>query len=453
MRVAIIGGGAAGLATAWLLQQDHEVHVFEADPEPGGHARTAMVEHQGAVVQVETGFRYFFEATYPKLMALMALLGLELSERESRISLTRAGMPHVLSLPPTTPSQLLQLCRRPSDLRHLALLRRFMTTGDDVVERADWSLSLREYLAARGFPERFGRELLYPMVAASWGAPLSIMPDFPAYSVLKVMRLTDGRGKFLELEGGISTYIRALVDRLGAARLHLGRPIRSVARDGDALAVTAADGERLRFDKVVLATPAIVAQALLADDPALADWRARRRPFDHFEADICIHGDPSWMPRRRADWADLNHFHEPDRAWMTEWLGLEAGVEVFRTWLPKGAPVPDRLWHRCHFQHLVVTKDNLRLQQDIAAAQGQDGLFAVGMYAVDVDNHESAVGSAMPVAEALAPGSATLAAWRQAVAERRAPPRTSRPGPRSAASVQRPTGPPSAMTERTDTFL
>ena len=31
MRIGIIGGGAAGLATAWLLERDHEVTLFEKD--------------------------------------------------------------------------------------------------------------------------------------------------------------------------------------------------------------------------------------------------------------------------------------------------------------------------------------------------------------------------------------------------------------------------------------
>jgi uncharacterized protein len=41
MKVAIVGGGASGMVTAYLLdQQGHEVTVFERQASLGGHIRT-----------------------------------------------------------------------------------------------------------------------------------------------------------------------------------------------------------------------------------------------------------------------------------------------------------------------------------------------------------------------------------------------------------------------------
>lgn len=42
MKVAIVGSGVSGLAATWLLNEysDHEVHLYEADSRPGGHANT-----------------------------------------------------------------------------------------------------------------------------------------------------------------------------------------------------------------------------------------------------------------------------------------------------------------------------------------------------------------------------------------------------------------------------
>ena len=56
MRIAVIGSGIAGLASAWLLSQAHEVVLFEANDYLGGHTHTHAVELAGAQYRVDTGF-------------------------------------------------------------------------------------------------------------------------------------------------------------------------------------------------------------------------------------------------------------------------------------------------------------------------------------------------------------------------------------------------------------
>lgn len=39
-RIAVIGGGVAGMVTAWLLESAHDVVLFERNDRLGGHAHT-----------------------------------------------------------------------------------------------------------------------------------------------------------------------------------------------------------------------------------------------------------------------------------------------------------------------------------------------------------------------------------------------------------------------------
>lgn len=40
MRIAVVGSGISGLASAWLLSQAHDVVLFEANDYLGGHTHT-----------------------------------------------------------------------------------------------------------------------------------------------------------------------------------------------------------------------------------------------------------------------------------------------------------------------------------------------------------------------------------------------------------------------------
>ncbi len=94
MRIGIIGSGIAGMTATHLLQERHEVHVFEADDRPGGHANTVTVDLPGGPVAADTGFLVYNERTYPLFTRLLADLGVATHPSEMSFSLTdlRCGL-------------------------------------------------------------------------------------------------------------------------------------------------------------------------------------------------------------------------------------------------------------------------------------------------------------------------------------------------------------------------
>ena len=73
MRIAVIGSGIAGLASAWWLDGQHDVTLFEANDYLGGHTHTITIpDGPDAGTPVDTGFIVFNEATYPHFIRFLA---------------------------------------------------------------------------------------------------------------------------------------------------------------------------------------------------------------------------------------------------------------------------------------------------------------------------------------------------------------------------------------------
>jgi len=77
MRIAIIGGGVSGLVCAHMLHSEHELVVFEACSQIGGHANTVTVATESGVYDIDTGFIVFNERNYPNFERLLNELEVE----------------------------------------------------------------------------------------------------------------------------------------------------------------------------------------------------------------------------------------------------------------------------------------------------------------------------------------------------------------------------------------
>lgn len=78
-------GGAAGIVAAHLLQDSHEVTIFEKENYLGGHTHTvSLPDGPDGGTPVDTGFIVFNEATYP--LFIKFLEELEVPSREAQMS-------------------------------------------------------------------------------------------------------------------------------------------------------------------------------------------------------------------------------------------------------------------------------------------------------------------------------------------------------------------------------
>src|SRR5579872_3838016 len=64
-RLAIIGGGAGGIAAAYFLAGSFDVELFEARDQIGGHCDSHVIDYQGQPITVDLGAQFFHPDTHP----------------------------------------------------------------------------------------------------------------------------------------------------------------------------------------------------------------------------------------------------------------------------------------------------------------------------------------------------------------------------------------------------
>ena len=75
MKIVVVGGGVAGMSSAWLLSQQHDVTLIESRDRLGGHTNTRTVSEGHDSIPVDTGFIVCNPVNYPNFYRLLDQVG------------------------------------------------------------------------------------------------------------------------------------------------------------------------------------------------------------------------------------------------------------------------------------------------------------------------------------------------------------------------------------------
>lgn len=428
-RIAVIGAGISGLASAWLLGRRHAVTLFEAGSYLGGHTNTVDVTLEGKTHPVDTGFLVFNEKTYPNLIAMFALLGVDSVETEMSfaVSLSQPDLEWAGSNLATIFGQKRNLVRR-----------RFWGMLSDILrfnrESSAWlathpaqSGSLRDFLAAGGYSSAFSDWYLLPMAAAIWSCPTGQMLDMPLATFIRfchnhgLLQVFD-RPLWRTVRGGGRSYVDKIAAQLDDVRL--GCPVRAVERDAGGLRVSHAGGSE-SFDQVVLACHSDQALAILGAT-ASPGQREVLAAIRYQPNRALLHTDAALLPRDRKLWSAWNYFAGAgapgDQPVGVSYLinklqPLPFATPVVVTLNPAREPDPARVIGEFSYAHPIFDAAAIAAQQRLPAVQGEGGIWLAGAWG-SYGFHEDGLKSALRVANGLgvaapwqgAPGLAEAAA-------------------------------------------
>ncbi len=430
MRIAVIGSGIAGMGSAWLLSHEHEVDVFEEDAQLGGHARTVDVKIEGVTYPVDIGFMVFNDRTYPNLLGLFSLLGVESRETEMSFSvhvddtgLEWAGTNDVSSVFAQPANAL-----KP---KFLAMIRDIARLDHDA-ERllADPSLdtmTLGDLLEREGYGEGFRSWYLVPMASAIWSTPPGGMLEFPAKSFIRfghnhgLLQIT-GRPSWRTVIGGACAYVRKMEPGVNG-RLLTGHAVRRVTREADGVRVALTGGWSDTYDAVVMATHAPDTLQLLTDPTP--QERAILSAFRYERNPTVLHTDERFLPRTPRARASWNYWSatgklDEDRISVTydvsRLQGHASSVPICVTLNPAFEPDPAKVIGTYEFSHPTFTRESLAAQEALPQVQGVNRTYFAGAW-TRYGFHEDGLLSAVRVAEALG----VKVPWRTHTDERTAP--------------------------------
>lgn len=414
MRIAVVGSGIAGLASAWLLSREHEVVLFESGDYLGGHTHTHDIELQGRQYAVDTGFIVHNRAHYPLLTQLFAELGV--ASQPTTMSFAVRNEASGLEYNAANLDTL--FCQRRNLLspRFLGMVRDLMRfyrqapalLDQDAAGAGGPGPTLGDYLVQHRYGAAFRDEHLVPMASALWSSPAAQVLAFPARYLVQFManhqmlQVSD-RPQWRVVQGGSATYVRALRKRWSVQE-RVTCPVHAVRRDADGVEIQSARGLE-RFDQVVLACHGDQALALLAD--------AGERECDILGAmtyqanDTVLHTDARMLPRNRKAWAAWNaHIpREPGGACTVSYCmnllqGIESPEPFVVTLNRSDAIDPGKILRRMQYAHPVYTHASVAAQARKHEIQGRNRTWFAGAY-WGWGFHEDGMRSAVEVARAL----------------------------------------------------
>lgn len=181
-KIAIIGSGISGLTAAYLLNQQHEITLFEANDRLGGHTATKTVDVNGQSYDIDTGFIVFNDWTYPNFIRLLKELGVQSKPTSMGFSVSNeiTGLEYSGQGLNTFFAQRRNLF----SVRHWTMLRDILRFNKEAIAdlesgSLDETMSLGTYLKENRYSAGFIDDYLIPMGAAIWSATEKAMREFP----------------------------------------------------------------------------------------------------------------------------------------------------------------------------------------------------------------------------------------------------------------------------------
>lgn len=409
-KIAVIGGGVAGIVSAYLLSRKHQVTLFEANDYLGGHTNTITIDKgpdRGA--RIDTGFIVCNDQTYPNFLKFLKQLHVDVQPSDmsfgyhcdiTGMSYSGNGLNGFFA----QRSHLLN----PSFIKMIFDFLKFnRKIKKELQEGSLKGLSLKDYFKKNSYSKTFKETYLYPMGAAIWSASFDQIENFPIEMFARFFQnhgllTVSGHPQWLTVQHGSASYVEAF-QKTFPGSIFLNSAVQSIKRSESQVYLKTKEKEH-SYDAVVLATHADLSYQMIQDksdqeEKLLSVWSYQKNK-------AILHQDDSFIPsnpRARASWnyrRELKNDYQTAVSLtydMNRLQSLTTQGKYFVTLNTTQSIDDDKVIREILYHHPIYTKESLESQKDLDQLNGKNRIFFCGSYFFN-GFHEDAVNSALQVA-------------------------------------------------------
>jgi uncharacterized protein len=401
MKIAIIGGGASGMVSAyWLNKNGHDVTVFERQPILGGHIRSlnknVQVDKISKDTFLESGVLEFPSIFY-NFINLMEELEVELEPVSLGSALFLKNGDYLLSA--------LDIQKNfkgiQSAIEHVKLDTLYMTSvGLWIKMQMSKIQDLHDQPLSKYLNSKYlGDCWIELLTMYSYSMSFEIINDFPAELAIPALR-DYTYTNWLRIKGGVYSYIEKILERFKGEIL-LNAEVTEISRDTNAVRVRLGDGVVYTFEKLIFATPPDQVIKLLVDPSD--EERKRFSKWQKNEIATVIHTDTLMYERYGIYQFSEFDFLQTDSGWgynayLNQLCGVESSTQYSLAFNLDSLIAQEKVLHVQNHHTPLYTVEAFRYRNEVIEKNGENNTYHVGAYLGD-GLHEGAVTSAKRVAE------------------------------------------------------
>lgn len=419
-KVCIIGAGAAGMTSAWLLDHEYEIVLFEREAELGGHVCSIPLTINGKKIMVEGGAEFFSPRMFTQFNRLLHALEIPVHQYPLTYTFYNTITQHSINLPPVQDYAIKWHSLEGENLINLLEFKYFIDNALPIIAQEETDITIHDYCESIALlTDAFKHQFLYPFLAASWGITPEEVKSLSAYNILQwcLHNKPSGLTGFIwnEVAGGLNQYIKKMAEQLCNTKIACNTTITAISYANNHYHLEDSNGNTTHVDHLIIATNGHEAAKLLESIAHAQSLKTSLESIEYFKTSIAIHGDKRLMPVDPEDWSIANIAFDGKYSALTVCKPAMKEMNVYRSWITyhiNGQLPPHELPHPLYalklFYHPKPNPAYFENQKVVAQTFGHNNLWIAGFYTNDIDSHNSAILSAMAIAKKLAPNSDRL---------------------------------------------